>query len=503
MRIRLFLTMVWLTLNGRAVAQSDSLSGPARHASTYRLELIGLGASANRTPFWLSANQFGVVPRTSPAGLITVGTTGRFGRLDKRPGRYVTYGLDVVAVAGRSSGVLLPQAYVSLHGGPFSLWGGRKKERIGLGDTTLTSGFYAWSGNALPITKIQVGTTDFTSLGFTRNAISVHAFYGHGWFANTDSIQQSYLHQKALYVRIGRPDWPVRLTGGVLHNAQWGGHSASLPANVARDGQLPSSFRDYLYVVTARQPDERESVTHTAFDGVNRFGNHLGVIDLSLETTLGRWRALGYHQHPFEDKSGVAFVNFPDGLYGLRLLRQPAEGAGFRVQHLLLEYLNTMSQGGWLTHTGSRYDGQDDYFNNYQYRDGWVQGGRVIGTPFLSRRADLRPERQNEPVRRPWAIANNRVQMTHVAAAGTVRLTRRGEPVRWQTRLSISRNYGTHRSPFVRSVAQVSGAVGLTWPLRWLGGSELQTAVAADGGQLYANAMGGWLSIRKTWKTQR
>lgn len=494
-----------LMLSGQGYAQSDSLNQPelVRRASSYQIELIGLGALGRRTPFWLGANQFGIVPRSSPAGLVTLGTSGHFGRADKHPDRYVAYGLEAVALAGRPSGVLLSEAYASLHRGPFSLWGGRRKERLGLGDTTLTSGFYAWSGNALPVTKVQLGTTGFTPLRFTRNAVAVHAFYAHGWFANTDSIQQSYLHQKALYVRIGRPDWPVRLTGGVLHSAQWGGRSASLPTNVARNGQLPSSFRDYLYVVTVRQPDALESATHTAFDGVNRFGNHLGSIDMSLETTLGGWQALGYYQHPFEDKSGTAFVNFPDGLYGLRLLRQPATERVFRVEHLLLECLSTMSQSGRLTHTGSLYDGQDDYFNNYQYRDGWAQAQRVLGTPFLSRRADLRPERQNEPVRRPWAIANNRVQMAHVGAAGTVRLSRRNELVRWQTRLSVSRNFGTHRSPFVRPVPQASGAVWLTWPLAWLGGSELQTAVAADGGQLYANAVGGWLSLRKTWKTQR
>ncbi|QJW88491.1 hypothetical protein HNV11_03435 [Spirosoma taeanense] len=496
MKIRLLSFAIGLMVTRAVTAQVDSSAIPSRHSAIYSVELTGLAASGNRTPFWLQANQYGIVPRNSPAGFVTVGTNGRFGNLHKGLNRGLSYGLEAVGHLGNQSGVILPQAFASIDRDYFSLWVGRKKEIIGLGDSTLSSGFYSWSGNALPITKLQLGTNQFMPLGFTSNIISVHAFYAHGWFANSDSIQQSYLHQKAFYVRIGRPNWRVRLTGGVLHSAQWGGHSRYMTSGVARNGQLPDSFRDYLYVITAKQPDELESATHTAFDGINRFGNHLGSIDFGLETRLGQWQTMGYYQHPFEDKSGTAFVNFPDGLYGLRLQHQGASSGGFQIRHLLLEFLNTMSQSGSLVHTG-RYDGQDDYFNNFQYINGWTQHERVIGTPFLSRRADLRPERQNEPNKRIWAIANNRVQMAHIGLAGTV--GRSG--IRWQSRLSVSRNFGTHRFRFVEPVPQVSGAAWLTWPLTWLGGSELRTAVAVDQGQLYSNAVGGWISLRKVWKT--
>ncbi len=498
MKVLLLFTAICLISNGWVCAQSDSISTTDPYSPTYTVELSSLAASGNRTPFWLGANQYGVIPRTNPAGLLLLATAGRLGSRTTHTNRYLTYGIEAVGIAGRQSTVILPQAYASLDRGYFSLWAGRKKEIIGLGDSTLSSGFYSWSGNALPITKVQLGTNRFVPLGFTNNVIAVHAFYAHGWFANTDSIQQSYLHQKALYVRIGKPGWKVKLTGGVLHNAQWGGHSIHLPANVANDGQLPESVKDYLYVVTAKQPDQRDSANHTEFDAVNRFGNHLGSIDFGLELSLGRWQAMGYHQHPFEDKSGAAFVNFPDGLYGVRLQRQYGAASGFRLQHIVVEYLSTMSQGGSLTHTGSRYDGKDDYFNNYQYLDGWTQKERVIGTPFLSRRSDLRPERQNEPGRQNWSIANNQVKVWYLGLAGTI-----GENVRWQTRLSISQNYGAPRHPFVQSVSQFSGAASLTCPLNWLGGSELQLALASDQGQLYTNSAGGRLTIRKTWKTTK
>lgn len=494
---RLFLIISCLSVSFLTSAQIDSFPVSAKRQTFIDAEIGGLIASGSRTPFWLQANQFGLVPKSSPAGTVRVGISERFGMSSIHPNRSISYGIQAVGNAARTSTVLLPQAYLSLDLGRFSLWGGRRKEVIGLGDSTLTSGFYSWSGNALPITKIQVGTNGFTPLGFTNGFVSIHTFFAHGWFANTDSVQGSYLHQKAFYIRIGRPNSRVRLTGGVVHNAQWGGRSGYLPPSRAKDGKMPSSFKDYLYVLTASEGSDSNSQELSDFDRVNRVGNHLGSIDFSLETTIGKWEVMGYHQHPFEDKSGVVFINFPDGLYGLRLLRRPAEAGGFQLRHILLEYFNTMSQSGAYVNTGTRYEGQDDYFNNYQYIDGWVQNRRVIGSPFIAYRSDLRPERQNEhPEKRIWAIASNRVQMGHVGFAGTI-----GRGVQWQTRLSISQHYGTHRHPFVQPVAQFSGAAWLTWPLGWLGGSELKTAIALDQGQLYENTLGGWISVRKVFKT--
>jgi len=474
---------------------TDSLAVASRHSATYGVEVAGLAASATRTPFWLRANQFGVVPVSSPAGLAIVQTTGRYGLSAAHPNRQLSYGVEVVGNAAPQSRVLIPQAYVSLDMGRFSLWGGRKKEIIGLGDSTLTSGFYAWSGNALPITKVQIGTRGFAPLGLTRGLVSINAFFAHGWFANTDSIQGSFLHQKAVYVRIGRPNSRLRFTGGVLHNAQWGGRSATLPKTLAINGQLPSSFQDYLYVLTAREGGESDSPNLTDFDRLNRVGNHLGSIDFALETTVARWQLMGYYQHPFEDKSGVVFVNMPDGLYGLRLKRQP--GTGFGVDNLLIEYLTTLSQSGSITGT-VRYDGKDDYFNNYQYRDGWVQDRNVIGTPFFAQLRDVRTDVPFSVNYNVLAIASNRVELIHLGLAGSA-----GERTRWQLKLSASQHYGAPRRVFSRAVPQFSGLASVSWPLNWLGGSELRTAVALDQGELYTNSLGGWISLRKTWTTSR
>lgn len=453
-----------------------------------------MASSGRQTPFWFRANQFGTVPLVAPAGTVRVGTSALFSRDTTTRGWFWGYSAEVVANAGSRSPMLLPEAYASIGHRSVELIVGRRKEVLGLVDTTLSSGSYAWSGNALPIPKIQIGTRGFVPLRFTKDLVAINAFFSHGWFANTDSIRNSFLHKKAVYGRIGKPHWKVKLYGGILHAVQWGGRSNYLGTNHATSGKLPSSFNDYLHIIVAKQPANAADLSN--HDLVNQFGNHVGSMDIGAELTLAHWEALAYYQHPFEDKSGVALVNLPDGLYGFRLKRRPTGPAhSFQFNQVLFEYLTTMSQSGSTLEIGSRlYEGIDDYFNNFQYLNGWTHQNRVLGTPFISRRQDVKPEWQNRPGKYTLSIVNNRVQLFHLGLSGIF-----PSGVRVQSRFSLSRNYGIFRNPFGQLVHQFSGSVWLTWPLAWLGGSELQTAIAFDQGNLYKNALGGWVSLRKNW----
>ncbi|MGA0557758.1 capsule assembly Wzi family protein [Larkinella sp. VNQ87] len=460
----------------------------------YSAEVGAMASSARRTPFWLRANQFGTVPLVAPAGTIKLGTSALFRRDTSGRGWFLGYRAEVVANAGPRNQLLLPEAYANIGYRSVELVVGRRKEVLGLVDTTLSSGSYAWSGNAIPIPKIQIGTRGFVPLHFTRDLIAINAFFAHGWFANTDSIRNSYLHQKGVYGRIGKPHWKIKFYGGILHNVQWGGESAYLGTGHSTSGRLPSSFNDYLHIIVAKQPASTDNISN--HDLVNQFGNHVGSIDMGAEIAFSHWDALAYYQHPFEDKSGVALVNLPDGLYGLKLKRRATESSPFfQLNQVLFEYLTTMSQSGSTLDIGSRlYEGIDDYFNNFQYLNGWTYQNQILGTPFISRRQDVKTDWQNRPGTHTLAIVNNRVQLLHLGLAGVF-----SSGVQIQSKLSLSRNYGIFRSPFGQTVRQFSGSVWLTWPLTWLGGSELQTAIALDQGRLYTNSVGGWISLRKTW----
>lgn len=465
-------------------------------------EAGGFFSSAERTPFWLWANQFGIVPAQAPTGTLRAGFSGLAALVDtsqkNRHAWTLHYQAEIVGNAGKTSQLLLPEAYARVTHRALELVVGRRREVIGLVDTTLSSGSWAWSGNALPMTKIRFGTSGFTSL-WRNGWLGVNAFVAHGWFANTDYMQHSFLHQKSTIWRLGKSSWGFRLYAGINHHAQWGGKSAYLDRNLAVDGQLPGRLKDFGMVFLTLQTRNREGGPgYTNFDGFNRFGNHLGSYDFGIELPGKNHTVWLYHQHPFEDSSGLIFANLPDGLSGVRYTRTTPSTSFFQLNGLLLEVLLTRSQSGsFLDLYGQtrlrRGEGRDNYFNNSQYREGWSYHNQNLGTAFLSRSPDVRAKYQSNN----WIINNNRVQVFHAGLRALV--ARRVDVL---AKFSYSLNEGTYDIPLADRPRQFSSMLQLMLPVRWLGGSVLTAAVAADTGQLYENAFGSYLSIRKTWRRQ-
>ncbi|OIN58788.1 capsule assembly Wzi family protein [Arsenicibacter rosenii] len=480
-----------LSLPAMAQTVPDSTSKPA----SYTAELGGVICSTNRTPFWLRANQFGLVPLNGSSATLRLGTT--FERPLKKGSKWAAgYGAYVVGNVGATNQVLVPEAYGRIRRGALELWAGRRRQVIGLTDTLLTSGSYSWSGNALPITRVQFGTTGFVPIGFTKGVLAINAFMAHGWFPAADSVRGSFLHQKAVYGRIGKPSWPVRIYGGLLHNVQWGGYSTY---RVIRkyggrdDGKLPSSFRDYLYMLVAKQP-KGFSENLSSIDTLNQIGNHLGNIDLAIEVAVKNWNVLLYNQHPFEDKSGLIYMNFPDGIYGIRLKNTNTKAKGIQLKQFTVEYVYTVDQSG-LTHTRTdqRYGGGDNYFNHSQYRTGWVVDHNILGTPFITRWQDVRPGLTNTKDPNLRVITNNKIKVAHLGF-----LLQLPAAVLLEGRASYSHNLGSFVNK--QQPKQFSGILKAIAPIFVSGQRfDLNIALAIDQGELYVNSIGGFIGIRKTW----
>ncbi|MCY7351601.1 MAG: hypothetical protein LH606_13195, partial [Cytophagaceae bacterium] len=103
------------------------------------VELGGFLSSTSATPFWLQANQSGISPLTSPAGTLRAGFSKEYVH-DTLPNarRKLQWGAGVSAVvnAGAITQLLLPEAYLKVKYGRFELYAGRRRELIGLGDST-------------------------------------------------------------------------------------------------------------------------------------------------------------------------------------------------------------------------------------------------------------------------------------------------------------------------------------------------------------------------------
>jgi len=466
----------------------------------YSAELGGFGASSAQNPFWLRTNQYGTVPLRESFGTLRLGISRPYApRPDTTRKKRLDWGGGLYAVANAGPrplpdqpALLVPDAYVTVRYRWLELFGGNRREVYGLGDTLLTSGFVAWSGNALPFPKVQLHMPDFVPLAFTRNRIAIRAGYAHGWLVNS-YIQGSYLHQKYLYGRIGRPQARLNVYVGLNHQVQWGGRADYLiGTDLSVDGSLPTSFRDYLSLITGRYPDALQNNRFTTFDGTNRIGNHVGSYDLALAWTGRRESWLLYHQHMYEDASGLALQNVPDGLTGLRFLNKQTNPVRFRVERVVLEWLSTTNQSGATFDQMARYQGGDNYFNNSQYREGWSYRGHTLGTPFIAPRASF-SEAVNAFTGGGY-FPNNRVRVWYGGGSGRFR---RGPLL--TTRLSYSRNLGTFTQPYPTAFRQFSGLLSAQWVLYKKAPLWLTTALALDRGDLFPTSTGGSISLKKSW----
>lgn len=485
-------------LSFRVYAQPDTV---ALSALPSFIEIGGLYSSASRTPFWLQANQFGIVPRTGSALMLHAGGS-KVWNLDQKdaltewriehssnntiPRWQAEVGAEVVANLGSTSQFLLPQAYGAIRYGNWELFAGRRKQWFGLADSTLGTGSYIWSGNALPIPRIQIGLKQFTAVPFTNGWLSVLGSYSEGWFENSRPVTSELkLHQKQLYGKLGRPGGKLKVYAGFNHQVQYGGRSPYETVN----GQMPKGFKNYVSMVLGRT-----GVTGPAanFDSTNRVGNHLGTIDFAFELRGQNANWFFYRQNIYEDGSLYYLTNIADGLNGLRIRRKNSRSeSGFTIREIVVEGLYTKSQGGSsFINNQDKKRGKDNYFNNMQVRDGWSYFDRTIGTPFITPTSDTKWKFPNYA---DAFTSNNRVWVLHTGLSGS--FLRRFD---WSTKLSLSSNGGVYDLEFAETAYQFSGLLTIETRTGWLGGNTiLRAAAALDQGELYRASSGLSLSIRK------
>lgn len=448
---------------------------------------LGTIIGSKNTPFLQRANRFGTVPLEGNLG---------YGNLNAKISSDSAQkwswgaGLETHINAGTNSHFLLPQAYVKGKFKAIELYIGRKKEIQGLVDTLGTMGSFIWSGNALPVPKIDIGIRQFTYL--TPNGLlAVKGNFAHGWFGKGDSVQNVLLHQKSLYLRLGRPNWKIKMIGGMNHQAQWAGRPTN-PFLDKTNGEYitnyGSSFKDFLNVLTGQSVgaqtgiDMDQSTGMPANEAGNRMGNHLGTVDLGFEFQLKNNTVLKiYRQSIYEDGSLFYLSNISDGLSGISIQNTK----GF---NLTLEYLNTTNQGGILGshNTIPELRGQDNYFNNGTYKDSWTYKGQTLGSPLLN------PYHENAgfySVRKPGTnyIYNNRVEAFNIKAHYRI------SNLYFVSQILTSTNKGTYATPF--KAKQTSALQSFSYLMK---SYRLQGSLAFDSGKYYQNAFSSQISVRKT-----
>jgi Capsule assembly protein Wzi len=471
--------------------------GFAQKSHHFGIETTGYVSTNNQLPFWLRVNQFGAVPQRSPA---LSSFLRAYSKSDSSKRFFDwNYGMEGFATLNARSRVHLIEGFVEAKVGSFVLSAGRKKEIVGLVDTLLSTGSVAWSGNALPVPRIQLATKGFVDVPFTKKMLAIQATYAHGWFGQQRIHPQyflspqndytpywynyflnTYLHQKTLYGRFGKPTWKVNLYGGFNHQAFWGNEQ-----QIWKQGFDLKPLEHYRRVVM----------------GVNwwssKIGNHFGTIDLGMTIKGKKWHTFLYRQSIYDTGSLLNALNL-DALNGISLTRKMPSTQKINLTKILMEYLYTGDQRDPLLDPFAGVNnGRNSYFNHYIYLDGWRYSGLVLGTPFAVADTYLKENAVNEDFRSDY-ISNNRIHAVHLGLMGTYRST-----YQFVFKTAISQNKGTYGAAFPAPRYQLSSFLSVSKHFSWLQGIDASCDLALDMGSLYPTNLGGRLSLKKSYSLSR
>ncbi len=457
----------------------------------YQAEIGTYLSTSNITPFWLRSNQYGTIPTSPPLLSLNVAAHKDYDstKIKERTRKFgYGYGLNAVVNIGNISQILLPEAYFKVRYSAFEIYAGRGKEMIGLVDTLLTSGSYIWSGNSLPMPKIQISIPNYTNI-LGHGLLSIKGNFAHGWFGNQTYVKKYYLHQKSLYGRIGKPHWKINLYSGFNSQVQWGGYAPLLVNDNygSQNGYLPSDFNAFMSIAFPL-PFIRKAFPpkiKLRYDGENYGGNQLGSVDFAGELKLTKFNILFYRQLPYDLGSLFSsLVNADDGLYGIAIkFKKPV----FIVNKITIEGFHSYNQGTYrsgiarLLNIQDRHFGESHgYFQHGQYQDGWRYNQNIIGSPLMLDRHNNTIYDSTTP-----ASSFNQVKSIYLAMEGKLKKYNYG----------LKTNYSLYRQ--ATPINQFSFLAYTDFFLRQE--YQIKFSIAGDYGKKLRNSSGVSVSVLKKW----
>lgn len=444
-------------------AQKDSIN--------YHISLSGIASTGTYAPFWLQNNSYGIVsdqPFSSTA-------SASFYKEQNKPRNLFDYGFKanvLMQIDNKNTNLYFHELYAKVRFFVFDASIGSRQEIYGNQDSTLSGGSLLFSRNSRPMPKIYAGIERFTTLPYTFGMLEVKGGLSHGWFIDDVYVQNALMHHKYMYVRLGGK-FPVRVQYGLDHVAQWGGNIPN-----PEYGLQPSGFSDFISIFLAGKGGSNAHVT----DQINALGNHIISQSMKVEINISNFSINAYWQNISEDGPIRVLwnsMNRKDGLWGISVKNKDFP----YVKKILYEYLNTTDQSGpYHDKDGIVYGGADTYLTNGVYLSGWTFFSRTIGTPFLTS-----PLYNTDG---SFGIKNTRVQVHHFGIEGNI------VGYNYRALSSFGKNYGNYSEPFnLKKSNSVLLEINKNIPTCW--NIEVGFTAGMDWGEMYGNAFGGMLSIRK------
>ena len=443
------------------------MAGPDTCRDTLRYvgEVSVLASSGIQAPTLLWHNQNGNISSLPYSGNLSVGIV----KEATRPSRWFDYDFGVV-LTGRISGtqrnIASPQiagtgyfrelyAHVRLY--IVDITAGIHPMVVGTQDTELSSGGLLFSGNAHPFPRISIGIDRWTAFPGLYGYVEVKGGLTHGWLDdNNPYVAKTLLHHKFIGGRIGGK-LPVNISYEFHHVAQWGGYSSVY-------GDLGNDLHAFKTAFLVR------SGGTMANDQINAQGNHIGFQELALDVKGNGWKVSAYWQIINED-GPIRFIGFgmnnKDGLWGVNV----SQSRWPFISGFTYEFLNTTDQSGpFHDKDGCVYGGEDNYYDNGIYKQGWSYYGNILGSPLLS-------------------LHNSRVMAHFAGIKGDI------YGFRYRALCTYADNYGTYHVPLNSHNTAVLLEVHKTVPKAW--GLDFGITLGGDFGTQYGNRFGGMITISK------
>ena len=458
------------------------------------LGVDGILSTPNYIPFWMRSDQFGGIP-ISGASASFVGAFHKDYDTSKRRLFDWSVGLNGRVNVGQITSGTLIEGYGKMRLSIFEFMAGRAKQIMGLVDTSLSSGAFSISGNALGIPVVQLSIPDYFSLPVLGKLFSVKGSYAYGWVGEVPiqsghlvTEAKTYFFQQSFYGRLGKPNWRFHFKGGFNHQGFFGSEPDIFGSKVWK----LSPWQTFEYAQFAKD-----------YNG-SKVGKQMGSVDFAAEYDFDNVRITLYRQFFIYVGAFFHFANLRDGLNGLSFINKKQGGSGLHWNKILFEFFSSMDQAGypWSITTPS---GAENYYNHWLYSQGWSYKSLGLGNPFITPYTTTRANLPNYPL---FYFNNNRVLAFYTGAEASV------AGYVFSTRLSYSLNYGTFAtSPWgmragghqviptypglFGEVNQFSGYVEVKKVLKH--GLGLGFVASIDNGGLFYNSAGFIFKCSKTF----
>lgn len=455
---------------------------------TTKIESAGIFSDGDNAPFWLINNNYGIGSINENNQYLRASVIGDKMISDRWS---ISAGADIVGANNFESNFYIQQLFADMKYRDLFVSVGMKEREVPFKNMRLYSGSMTLSNNARPIPQIEAGFSDFVTIPYTNNLVQIKGGISYGFFpdnkykvkhAGDGNYAKNVLyHRKYAFFKFEKNS-PWSFIFGLEMDTQFGGDFYKKGKYVY---DSPTKFMDFMRVLV---PMSGGSDSNDA-DKVNIAGNVYGSWHFIFNYQKEKYAIKAYHEHFFEDHSGLFFKNMPDGIYGFEFnLKKKAP-----LSSVLFEWVYTKNQSGpflWdkTPNIPIQVSDGDNYYNHVDYISlsnyGYTLGNPLMTSPIYNDDKTL-------------LIRNARIVAYHLGLGGDIT-----NDLRYRLLLTHSQSWGTSFIPSRNIRNQFSSLLEVDYRPSKLKGWTFGGALAYDDSPVVGNNLGFQLKLSKTFNSK-